>query len=116
MSRELVGGKGYSRGQEKDWKVNLEEDMSVLGMKFEGWQKAVQKAGIWFRRVKEGAEYPCGNGMARRDADMQRDTQRPLQRHPPSASLSGRREGNVGGGRGGRPAQETEVWIRSSSS
>ena len=34
----------------------LKEDMSVFGMKFEGWRKAVQKAGRWFRRVEEGAE------------------------------------------------------------
>ena len=29
--------------------------VSVL-MKFEGWRKAAQKAGRWFRRVEEGAE------------------------------------------------------------
>ena len=45
MLGELVGGKGYSGGQEKDWMVHLEEDMFVFGMKFEGWRKAVQKAG-----------------------------------------------------------------------
>ena len=33
---ELVGGKGYSWGQEKDWMAHLKEDMSVFGMKFEG--------------------------------------------------------------------------------
>ena len=52
---ELVGGKGYSRGQEKDRLGHLKEDMSVFGKKFEGWQKAVQKAGRWLRRVEEGA-------------------------------------------------------------
>ena len=36
--------------------------------------------------------------MARRDAELQSDTQRQRHRHPPSASLSGRGEG--GGGRG----------------
>ena len=56
MFGELVGGKGYSGGQEKDWLVHLKEDMSVFGMKFEGWRKATQKAGRWFRRVEEGAE------------------------------------------------------------
>ena len=40
MFGELVGGKGYSGGQEKDWLAHLKEDISVLGMKFEGWQKA----------------------------------------------------------------------------
>ena len=44
---ELVGGKGYSEGQEKDWMAHLKEDMSVIGMKFEGWRKATQKAGRW---------------------------------------------------------------------
>ena len=54
---ELVGGKGFSGGQEKDWMAHLEEDISVFGMKFEGWRKAAQKAGRWFRRVEEGAEF-----------------------------------------------------------
>ena len=36
--------------------AHLKEDMSVFGMKFEGWRKAAQKAGRWFRRVEEGAE------------------------------------------------------------
>ena len=37
--------------------------------------------------------------MKWRDAKLQSDAQRPRQRHPPSASLSGRGEG--GGGKGG---------------
>ena len=53
---ELVGGKGYSGGQDKDWLVYLKEDMSVFAMAFEEWRKAAQKAGRWFRRVEEGAE------------------------------------------------------------
>ena len=36
--------------------VDLKEDISVFGMKFEGWRKVAQKAGRWFRRVEEGAE------------------------------------------------------------
>ena len=56
MFGELVGGKDYSGGQEKDWMAHLKEDMSVFGMKFEGWRKAAQKAGIWIRHVEEGAE------------------------------------------------------------
>ena len=72
--------------------------------------------------------------MTEQDAELQSDTRRPRQRHPPSASLSGRVEGGEGegggeeeeerggggvgegrrgegsgGGKGGRPAQETEV-------
>ena len=56
MFGELVGGKGYSGGQEKDWMAHLKAHMLVFGMKFEGWRKAVQKAGRWFRRIEEGAE------------------------------------------------------------
>ena len=36
--------------------AHLKEDMSVFGMKFEGWRKAAQKAGRLSRRVEEGAE------------------------------------------------------------
>ena len=36
MFGELVGGKGYSGRQEKDWMAHLKEDMSVFGEKFEG--------------------------------------------------------------------------------
>ena len=39
MFGELVEGKGYSGGQEKDWVVHLKEDMSVFGMKFEGGER-----------------------------------------------------------------------------
>ena len=49
MFGELVEGKGYSGGQEKDWLAHL-KDMSGFGMKFEGWRKAAQKAGRWFDR------------------------------------------------------------------
>ena len=56
MFGELVGGKGYSGRREKDWMAHLKQDMSVFGMKFEGWQNAAQKAGRWVRRVEEGAE------------------------------------------------------------
>ena len=30
MFGELVGGKGYSGGQKKDWMVHLKEDVSAL--------------------------------------------------------------------------------------
>ena len=56
MFGKLVGGKAYSGGQEKDWMAHLKEDMLVFGMKFEGWRKAAQKTGRWFRRADEGAE------------------------------------------------------------
>ena len=32
MFGELVGGKGYSGGQEKDWMVHLKEDVSSKGV------------------------------------------------------------------------------------
>ena len=51
MFGELVGGKGRSGGQEKDWMYHLKEDNI-----FEGWRKAAQKSGRWFSRVEEGAE------------------------------------------------------------
>ena len=40
MFGELVGGKGHSGGQEKDWRAHPKEDMSAFGMKFEGWRTA----------------------------------------------------------------------------
>ena len=56
MFGKLVGGKGYSGGQEKDWLVHLKENMSVFGVKLNGWRKAAQKADRWFRRVEDGAK------------------------------------------------------------
>ena len=44
MFGELVEGKGYSGGEEKDWTAHLKNDMSAFGIKFEGWRKAAQKA------------------------------------------------------------------------
>ena len=32
---ELIGVKGYSGGQEKDWMLRLEENMTEVGIKFE---------------------------------------------------------------------------------
>ena len=37
MFGQLVGGKGYSGGQEKHWLVHPKEDTSVFEMKFEVW-------------------------------------------------------------------------------
>ena len=44
MFEELVGGKGYAGGQDKDWMVHLKEDMSAFGMKFEGWRKDAHRS------------------------------------------------------------------------
>ena len=80
--------------------VLLKEDMSAFGIKFEGWRNDAPKVGRCFRRVEEEQSHSCGNGITRREAELQSDTQRPRHRHPPSASLSGRGEG--GGGEGWR--------------
>ena len=43
MFGELVGGKDNSAGQENGWMAHLKEDMSVIGMKFEGWRRLLGK-------------------------------------------------------------------------
>ena len=115
MFWELVGGKSYSGGQEKDWMDHLKEDMSVFKMKFEGWRKAVQKAGRWFRRVEEGAELFMRNWheTERRKAAERRAK---AAAAPSTVSISKRPKGGGRGGKRGRPAQETEVWVWPSSS
>ena len=121
MCGELVRGKGYSGGQEKDWLAHLKEDMSVFGMKFEWWRKVAQKAGRWFRRVEEGAELFMRNWheKKRRKVAEQRAKAAAAPSTVGISSLSVRREGGGGkggGGTGGRHAQETEVWAWPSSS
>ena len=119
MLGELVGGKGYSGGQEKDWLVHLKEDMSVFGVKFEGWRKAAQKAGRWFRRVEKGAESFM---RKRHDAERCKAAERHAKAKaaPSTVGISkaagGRGAGTGRAGKGGRPAQETEVWVWPSSS
>ena len=105
MFGEFVGGKGYTGGQEKDWMDHLKEDMSVFGMKFEGWQKAAQKAGRWFRRVEEGAELFTRNWheTERRKAAQRRAK---AAAAPSTVCISkrpggGGKEGGGGGGGGG---------------
>ena len=123
---------------------HLKEDMSVFGMKFEGWRKAAQKAGKmkfegwrkaaqkaskWFRRVEEGAGLNMWNWH-------QPERHKAAERRAKAAAApsivgiskrpggeegkgggGGRGEGGKGrGGTGGRPAQETEVWVWPSSS
>ena len=106
MFGELVGGKGYSWGQEKDWMDHLmTEDMSVFGMKFEEWRKTAQKAGRWFRRVEEGAELFMRNchGTDRRKAAERRAK---AAAAPFTVGIS-KRPG--GGGRGGERGGD---WVR----
>ena len=40
MFGEMLGGKGYSGGQEWDWMKDIEEDLKAFGIKFEGWREA----------------------------------------------------------------------------
>ena len=102
MFEKLVGGKGYSGGQEKDWMAHLKEDMSVFTMKFEGWRKSAQKAGRWFRRVEEGAELFMRDWheTERRNAAKRRAK---TAAAPSTVGISKRPEerGRGGGGRGG---------------
>ena len=39
----LVGGKGYSGRQEKDWTVHLREYMSAFGIIFQGWRNGARR-------------------------------------------------------------------------
>ena len=107
-----LGGKGYSGGQEKDWMAHLKEDMSVFGMKFEGWRKAAQKAGRWFRRVEEGAELFMRNwyeterrkAAERRAKAAEAPSTVGISKRPGRGGRGGRGgggEGTGGGGEGG---------------
>ena len=49
MFGEMLGGKGYSGGQEWNWMKDLEEDLKAFGIKFDGWCEAAQKVGRCFR-------------------------------------------------------------------
>ena len=76
--------------------------MSVFGMKFEGWRKAAQNAGRWFRRVEEGAELFMRNWheTERRKAAERRAK---AAAAPSTVGISERPGGwGRGGGRGGR--------------
>ena len=102
MFGELVEGEGYSEGQEKNWIAHLKEDISVFEMKFEGWRKAAQKAGRWFRRVEEGAALfmPNWHETERRKAAERRAK---AAAAPSTVGISKRPGGGGrrGGGRGG---------------
>ena len=81
---------------------HLKEDMSVFGMKFEGWRKTAQKAGRWFRRVEEGAELfmPNWHATERRKAAERRAK---AAAEPSSVGISKRPMGGVRGGGGEGP-------------
>ena len=104
MFGELVGGKHYSGGQEKDRMVHLRENMSGFGMKFERWRKAEEEGGRWFRRVVDGPEsfMRIWHHAERFNA---------AERHAKAAaapSTVGISKRPGGGGKGGRPAQDTD--------
>ena len=48
MFGELVGGKGYSKGPNKNLLVHLKEVISAITIKLQWWRKISQKAGMWF--------------------------------------------------------------------
>ena len=77
-------------------------------MNSEGLPLSSQKAGRWFRRVKEET---C--------RELESDTQRPRQRHAPLASIccgrvgggmARRRKRGEGGGWVGSPSPNTNIW------
>ena len=43
MFGEMLGGKGYSGGQEWYWMKDL-EDLKAFDIKFEGWREAAQRS------------------------------------------------------------------------
>ena len=53
MFGEMLGGNGYSGGQEWDWMKDLEQDLNVFGVKLERWREPAQTVDRWFRRVKD---------------------------------------------------------------
>ena len=121
----------YSGGQDKDWFVHLNKVISVIAIKFLGWRKVAQKAGECFQRGERGAELAMRKWI---ETEKRRAAKRRTNdaRAPPTVGIStqpgggggtgdGRegREGGKGGrkGRGeGRPIQNTEYWVWTSSS
>ena len=98
MLGKLVTGKGYSGGHQKDRMVRLEEDITEVGMKFEG-------ADRWFRRVEEGRE-AFVRKWHRAESCRTAEGHAEAAKSPPIVVLYRRR---MEGGKGGRPVQETEV-------
>ena len=85
--------------------------------KFEGWRKAVQKAGRWFRRVEEGAELSMlkwHEKEGRKAAEPRAMAVAPLSTVGISILSGGGGRGK--GVKGARHAQATEVWVWPSSS
>ena len=59
---ELVGGKNYSRGQEKHWMTHLNEDLSVLGWNSKGGERLLRSPADGSDEY--GREPSCSCGIA----------------------------------------------------
>ena len=117
MCGELVGGKWYARAQEKERMVHLKEDMSAVGMKFEGWQKAALLASRWFRREWEGAESHMREWYdAQRCKSGERHETAAAGERVKAGGRGAEGQGEPGEERGERHCQETEVWVSPSPS
>ena len=85
--------------------------MPVFELKFEGWRKAAQKAGRWFRRIEEGAELFMRN---RHEKETCKASERRAKAAAAPSTVGDYKR--PGGGKGARHAQETEVWVWPSTS
>ena len=111
-------------GQEKDWMVYLERDLSLFNLPIEEKQYtlAAKKSGTWFKRVEEAAEQYMkrwfvkgkDNVAKRRALEVQN-----AQQFNPGAvgpKVKGRKRGHVKGGvaTAGRPVKKVkasaETW------
>ena len=105
--------------------MHLKGDMSVFGVKFEGWRKVAQKVGRWFRRVEERAELfmqKLHGADRRRAAERHAKAAAPastvgISTRPGGGGLGGRATGGGARGERGREgALLTGDWVRPSSS
>ena len=74
MFGELVGSTGYSGGQEEDWMVRLEKDMTDFGVQFGRWRKADRRPADGFDGSRRGRRDLCGNCMTGRAVEFHKDT------------------------------------------
>ena len=75
MFGEVVGGNGYSGGEESDWMVRIEEHMTEFGIKFEGCgQRLHRRPADCFDGSRRGRRHSCEKDMTRRAVELQSDT------------------------------------------